>query len=248
MSLLLTEITCFDGLSNSCIVFAADRRISLNGKYDSTRKKIFQIPSLHAGIGYFGLAEVHTKGNSLPMNDWLLRFIRKNSDNSNMNVFANELACNLNKVISPGIGKKYISGFHLAGYNSNGIPEFWFIRNVQDDSKTITGQYEAREDFLSTNARALGYDGENPHSIKNLVTQIYRNGDFRAHVTAWGKIDEGFGSLFKEPGFKKLVSISDYEQWVKFKMEVIAYFYKKYSKVSLIARPIDTFTIKGTDA
>jgi hypothetical protein len=230
MSLLLTEITCFDGLSNSCIVFAADRRISLNGKYDSTRKKIFQIPSLHAGIGYFGLAEVHTKGNSLP------------------NVFANELACNLNKVISPGIRKKYISGFHLAGYNSNGIPEFWFIRNVQDDSKTITGQYEAREDFLSTNARALGYDGENPRSIKNLVAQIYRNGDFRAHVTAWGKIDEGFGSLFKEPGFKKLVSISDYEQWVKFKMEVIAYFYKKYSKVSLIARPIDTFTIKGTDA
>ncbi len=41
MTLLLTEIHCLDGLSHSCVIFAADRRISRSGKYDGTRKKVY---------------------------------------------------------------------------------------------------------------------------------------------------------------------------------------------------------------
>lgn len=114
---------------------------------------------------------------------------------------------------------------------------------MEDDRITITGSYQHREDFINAHALALGYDGHNPYSIKPFFVQIYRNGDIRAHVAAWENIDKGFGDLLNEPQFKKLGTVSDYERWVKFKMEVIAYFYKKYCKVSLIARPIDTFSI-----
>jgi hypothetical protein len=244
MTLLLTEIHWLDNFSNSFILFAADRRISkLNGDYDSLRKKIFEIRYLQAGIGYFGLAHVPKKGSAElePIRNWLSRFIQENSPLSSMKLFANKLAIKLNSDIPQEWRNKYISGFHLAGYNSAGIPEFWFIRNVKDDRKTTTGIYEAREDFLSCHARAFGYDEQNPHLIK-MGGQIYRNGDIRAHHVAWEQIDV-FLNLLKEPQFKKVNAVTDYESWVKFKLEVIAYFYKKYCKVSLIGRPIDAFSI-----
>lgn len=248
MTLLLTEIHCLDGLSHSCIVFAADRRISQNGKYAGTRKKVFQVPCLRAGVGFFGLAEAPINGSTLPMSDWLLRFIQRNSNLTSLQAFASALAKSLNADILSKWRQQYISGFHLAGYNTSGLPEFWYVRNVEDDRITITGTYEAREDFLHRDAGALGYDGQNPHSVKTGLVQTYRNGDIRAHVTAWERIDEGFGTLLKERQFKKLRTISEYEQWVKFKMEVVAYFYKKYCRESLVARPIDTFSIEGRSA
>jgi hypothetical protein len=141
--------------------------------------------------------------------------------------------------------QQHISGFHLAGYNSAGLPEFWYVRNVKDDRITITGVYEMREDFLRRDARSHGYDGQNPQSAETGLVAAYRNGDIRAHVTAWERIDDGFGALLQERQFKELRTIRDYEQWIKFKMEVIAYFYKNYCRESLVARPIDTFSIEG---
>lgn len=248
MTLLLTEILCLDGLAHSCIVFAADRRITQNRKYAGNRKKVFQIPYLRAGVGFFGLAEVPKKTKKQPMSDWLVRFIRRNSNLKSLQGFAIALTDSLNKDIPANCRQIYVSGFHVAGYNSSNMPEFWYVRNVKDDRITITGVYEAREDFLRRDATALGYDGQNPRSVQTGLVQIYRNGDIRAHVATWERIDEGLGTLLKEPEFKKLSAISDYEQWVKYKMEVIAYFYKKYCRVSLVARPIDTFSIEGRSA
>lgn len=249
MTLLLTEIHCLDGLSHSCIVFAADQRISTNGKYTGTRKKIFEVQYLGAGVGFFGLAEVPSKGGNLPMGDWLLRFIRSQSNLTSLKAFANTLVRNLNSDIPSKWRTKYISGFHLAGYNSKGLPEFWYVRNVKDDRITKTGLYEAREDFLSRDAiNNLGYDGQDPRSVPTGRVQTYRNGDIRAHVTAWERIDEGFGTLLKEREFKQLKTLPDYEEWVKFKMEVIAYFYERYCRVSIVAKPIDTFSIEGRSA
>jgi hypothetical protein len=182
------------------------------------------------------------------MSDWLLRFIRINSKLTSLETFANTLADSLNSDVPLKLRQKYVSGFHIAGYNSSGIPEFWFVRNVEDNRITKTGVYAVREDFLRRDATSLGYDGQNPHSARTGEGLIYRNGDIRAHVAAWERIDEGFRALFKEDEFKKLKTISDYEGWVKFKMEVIAYFYKLYCRESLVARPIDIFTIEGRSA
>jgi hypothetical protein len=248
MTLLLTEIHCLDGLSHSCVIFAADRRISRSGKYDGTRKKVFRVPYLHAGVGFFGLAEISVQPSALSMSDWLSRFIQRNSNLTSLQAFAGALTKSLNADIASQLRQRCISGFHLAGYNAAGLPEFWYVRNVKDDRSTITGVYEEREDFLRRDAISLGYDGYNPHSMQTGVVQTYRNGDIRAHVTAWERIDEGFGTLLQERQFKKPRTIQDYEQWVKFKMEFISYFYKKYCRESLVARPIDTFSIERRNA
>ena len=76
MTLLLTEIHPFNiPIDPPFIVFAADRRISRGDNYDDTREKIFRIPILNAGIGYFGLAEI-PKGNvRRPMSEYITEYI-----------------------------------------------------------------------------------------------------------------------------------------------------------------------------
>jgi hypothetical protein len=58
MTLLTTEIHNHSDPDRALIVFAADRRISLDYTPYDEQKKIFRLPRLNAGIGYFGLAEV----------------------------------------------------------------------------------------------------------------------------------------------------------------------------------------------
>lgn len=245
MTLLITEIHCLNGLRDCYIVFGADRRISINGKFEVCRKKIFEIPYLNAGIGYFGLAEVRDGNKKLSMSDWLSRFIRKSSNESNLESFANKLSNELNKAIQNELITKYISGFHVAGYNKSSLPEFWYVRNVEDDRSTLFGRYEVREEFLKSHAYSLGYNGNDPNSIPPGRVQIYRNGDIRAHVSAWEKIDESFSGLLNQSEFRRLRTISDYEEWVKFKMEIISYFYKKYCRRSIIGKPIDTLSLRN---
>jgi hypothetical protein len=178
------------------------------------------------------------------MSDWLIRFISNNQSTANLRDYAYTLASTLNQEIAASVRQGFISGFHLAGHNSLGLPEFWFIRNVKDDMRTLTGTYKAREDFLRRDARGLGYNGVDLLSARTGSVQTYRNGDIRAHVKAWETIDVGFSSLLGERDFKQLRNVNDYGEWVKFKMEVIAYSYKKYCRVSLVARPIDTLILE----
>lgn len=72
---------------------------------------------------------------------------------------------------------------------------------------------------------------------------IYRNGDVRVHATVWRSIDESFGSLLQANGFRRLRNPEDYKSWVRFKMEMISYFYKQYYPRPIIARPIDVILI-----
>jgi hypothetical protein len=242
VTLLTTEIHPINGLDDTLIVFAADRRISkITGGYLTTRKKIFRIDYLTGGIGYFGLAEVP----NLPMSDWLARFIRANANVRTLREFGETLARELNRIVPRKWRQQQPSGFHLAGHNVDGLPEFWYVRNLDDDRTTLFGEFRVREDFLARDAPVLGFDGQNPLSVSNDRVQIYRNGDIRAHVAVWESLDGSFGQLLRLEDFRRLARPDDYEGWVKFKMELVAYFYKHYAKQAVIGRPIDVFSIRG---
>lgn len=236
MTLLVTEIHPVGVLPDPVIVFAADRRISSANLYHATRKKLFAVPSQRAGLGFFGLAEFSSGSKRIDISEWLKRFISIQSRNpGTLKDFANGLADELNRLVPVPIRKTQISGFHLAGLNKDGVPEFWFIRNIEDDRTTISGMYSAREDFLRRDS-------------KNLITgdfATYRNGDIRGHVAAWERLDEAFFTLLQEPEFRRPKTSNEYGDWVKFKMEVLSYFYKRYCRTPLIGRPIDTLVIRG---
>jgi hypothetical protein len=228
MTLLVTEIHNHDDPGHAAIVFAADGRISsAKGKYHASQKKIFKMTRLNAGIGYFGLAEVR----GVPMSDWLDSHMRRDRS-SNLADFASALATRLNSAVPTSHRNKEASGFHLSGFTPERRAEFWFVRNITDSGQ-VMGLYEAREDFQRRDAPGLQPGG----------AQIYRNGDLLPHVLLWGALDDALLPLLNRPDFRRVRNMPDYERWVKFKMEVIAYVYKQWCTRSIIGRPINAFSI-----
>ena len=233
MTLLTTEIHNPNDPHNALIVFAADRRISRGGSCCDCRKKILRIPGFNAGIGYFGLAEILQDDVRRPMAEWLQDFLMAKPVHANLQQFSKELMKSLNRAVPRQCQQSQISGFHIAGFNAQGLPEFWFVRNVADDCRTILGEYQVREDFQRRDAPRLPAG----------AFQVYRNGDLRAHVVAWENIDNSLGSLLKNIDFRQLTTPEEYVAWVRFKMEMIARFYEKFCTRSIIGGAVDAFAI-----
>ena len=130
----------------------------------------------------------------------------------------------------------------------NGLPDFWFLSNIgpmKGFNYTCQDHYpEPSSQFLERDAKAnFGWDGSDPGSAKSNIVQVYRNGDFRMHVVAWEELDSIFKKMQNFPDFKRPRNPKEYGDYVKFKFEVIAYFYKKWAKKQIIARPIDVFVL-----
>ncbi len=246
MTLLTNEIQVPANLQQSIIVFAADRRISFLNKFHSLGKKVFRIEYLNAGIGFFGLAEVRPSGRKQSMSTWLPHFITQHHHIRSLRDFADALRAELDLVVPNNIKLSNPSGFHLAGFNNQNYPEFWFIRNIGGMNgvryTNLRDRYFISEDFLSPDAPKQGYNGVAPQVPQPFV-RIYRNGDIVAHILAWEKFDDIFEDFFSLPEFKKLRTLSDYVQYVEFKMTLIARIYKRYCNISSIGSPVDVFSI-----
>ena len=245
MTLVLNEIHVVKGLSNSVVIAAADRRITKqDGSYDSTRRKLFDVPSLNATVSYFGLATVYPKGRLEYLSSWLPNFIRNNADAASMEDFAGRLRDALHKVVPRPTLRGAPSGFHISGFASDGSPDFWFLTNVGGISgfsyTKLRDRYgKPRSDFLGRDASAkLGWDGTNPTSIKSGAC-LYRNGDFRAHALGAEHIDRMLAGFFTFPDFARPGTAIEYGRLVKFRLEVLAYVYQKWARKKIIARPID---------
>ncbi|HLG15164.1 MAG TPA: hypothetical protein VJH03_11765 [Blastocatellia bacterium] len=247
MTLLLTEIWVGTDMHDVTIIFAADRRISYEKKFHALCKKIFRVPYLNAGIGFFGLAEVGQQPNATPMSDWLTSFITKNHDARTLSDFAHRLRDDLNRAVPRTSKISNPSGFHIAGFNQDGLPEFWYVRNIQNmDQHRYIGyldRYRVTEDFLRRDAsRDIGYDGV---SLKIPAPKMkgYRNGDIRGHMIAWKDLNSVLLRFLDLRDFRSLRTIPDFEEFTKFKMELIANVYEKYCTGSSIGKPIDVFSI-----
>ena len=249
MTLILNEIHLLKGLENTMMIAAADRRISNpDGSYNSTRRKLFPIRHLKGAISYFGLAYVYPKGKAQYMSDWLPTFIGSQAGAPDLETFCRNLCDALRAIMRKDVLKKYPSGFHVCGYREDGLPEFWSLMNMGglEGFRHVNFKEEYGEpspDFLGRDARqSFDWDGVNPSSAKNGIF-TYRNGDFRGHVAAWDALDNIFSTLIQFDDFKQLRTAREYGEYVKFKFEIIAYFYKKMANKVIIARPIDVIVL-----
>jgi hypothetical protein len=249
MTLVLNEIHLVQGLARTVLVAAADRRVTRDGKYDSTRRKLFEIPYLKGAISYYGLAEVYPNEKPEYLSSWLPHFIRSHHSITTLEGFVFSLREELHRVIPPRILEKCASGFHVCGYLPDGLPDFWHLTNVGSLNGFYYSDYQRRyklpsSDFLGRDAgKDHGWDGENPDSARNNAVQIYRNGDFRAHAIASEHLDSMLSHFFQFPDFSRPRNVSDYEKYVKFKLEVLAYIYQKWTKTKVIGKPIDVIVL-----
>jgi len=275
MTIVVNEIIIKDGLLDSFWVAAADSRITLipmSGKNTPTvlgyskRTKLFHVPYLNAAVSYFGHASISSRYDWKTkkhiynyMDEFMRAFIRTQASRINrLDEFANELARHLNLKMAVGLCEKMASGFHLCGFNQDGLPEFWFIRNA-DTFNLADGSYSGiqksysliSEEFLARDVADFGFDGTNPDKVSN-VGRIYRNGDIRIAQAVWTAIDQQILPWIKNfQGSFTIPSIDnpeEYSEYVKFKCEYLAYLYKNWAKIENIARPIDVLVLKGPHA
>jgi hypothetical protein len=248
MTLVLNEVHLLDGLDQTFLVAAADQRISNpDGSYNSTRPKLFEIPYLRGAISYFGLAAIPNGGKWVYHADWLPNFIGRQAESPDLHTFAENLRDELNRRIPPHVLRKRASGFHICGFDADGRADFWSLSNIGGMERL---RYVGLEDkyrppwsrFLGGDAEKLltEWDSMDP-SPGQYPIQIYRNGDIRAHVAAWEILDKTFDRLTRFPGFERPTGLEGYARYVKFKFEVIAYFYKCWADREIIARPIDVW-------
>jgi hypothetical protein len=240
MTLLVNEIHIPGGyLSKGLIVLAADRRVTINGKFHSNRRKLFKIDHLNAGVGYFGLAQ---RSQTEFFSGWLPNFIKNSADAKSPEEFAHRLCDVLNKSVSKDLLKQYGSGFHVCGYNAANLPVLWFVRNIggMDGAAYIDfhDSYTITEDFLSRDAKKYGFDGSSAKVNQGFI-QYYVNGDVRAFHAIWKQLDPPIQALLSQPDFNQPKVVEDLEQIVKWKMGVIASFYKRFAKQKIIGTPID---------
>lgn len=244
MTLLITEIHVDKDLRNSFIIFAADRRVTVNNKFHSNRKKVFITPNKKAGIGYFGLTQLNSKDF---FSSWLPNFMVNNSSLQNPREIADALCEELNKRVDKNLLTINPSGFHICGYNEKGYPELQFVRNIGGmDSyryRDFKDHYFRSEDFLGRDAKELGFDGINP-GVSQPFIQDYINGDIRPFHSVWRRLDAFVIEMFSYPDFQQTPSLGIWKEITQFKMEVISKFYRQFSKSQIIGTPIDVFILQ----
>lgn len=243
MTLLVNEIHVAADLNRTLIVQAADRRITVKGKFHSNCRKLFKIPYLRAAVGYFGLAQVN---RTELFSSWLPNFINRASDAPTLEVFAKRLHEQLNRSVDKRFLARNASGLHVCGYGACSYPELWFIRNIsgmeRHHYKRFEPDYEISEDFLARDARNVGFDGLDPH-VSTSFRQYYVNGDIRAFHAAWRRLDDLLEQMFAQPDFESPKCPDDLVQIAEWKMKVIASFYNEFASKKIIGTPIDALVL-----
>lgn len=174
MTIQVVDITKFG------IVMAADGAISFSRPSigprrpkDWRRRKLLQIPNLHAVIGYFGLAEIGNK----PLDQWLEKFIHENVDVVNSDDFSQGLAEALSAAITRAESRHKL-GFHLGCYRVSPvgrIPEMHFIRNYQGVNAIPSQHFVATEEVLGNHYRQLG-EQDLLSKLGNGLVIFFQNG------------------------------------------------------------------------
>jgi len=246
MTLLINEIHTFDSLRDGFILHVADRRITENGKFHSNRRKVFRIPYLNTGVGYFGLAQINDKEY---FSDWLPNFINKNSDAQTIGQFAERLCDALNRTVEKFRLLKMVSGLHICGYNADHHPEFWIVRNskVFDEVKGVyrdlKQEYYYQEEFLSQGAKKLGFTTIN-EKVPGHRYMYYVNGDVRAFHHIWRQLDDPIDRMFAGENFKSPKTKAEFEEVAKWKLKVIASFYNQFARQKIIGQPVNAFILQ----
>lgn len=235
MTLVVNEIYMLEGLKQTVLIAAADRRITKGDRtYHSTQKKLFEIPYLKGAISFFGLAEFSAGCKTHRMSDILPAFITKHADIMDLRTFCFTLRDELAHAIPSYYLKDNPLGFHVCGYGRTSLPDYWWLTNIrQMDGPKITEFKPTFKDpgshFLGRDAAAkFDWDGSDPRSAKSGVHILYRNGDFLVHALTVDLVNAIFEQLWNLPTFKHPRTPSEYKNLVRYKFKAITGLHKRW--------------------
>lgn len=249
MTLILNEIHINKSITDSIQFAVADRLLTKDGQYYGHRQKLFPISYLSSCVSYFGLASYRIGTKEIFMSDLLNDFIKKSANIQSIPDFVLKLRNHLNTTIPISVRSSGRSGFHIAGYDSKSLPNFWHFSNINGMNGIYYNEPVAEygmptSDFLERDARINFNWKPEKDEIDNNKVQIYRNGDIQIHVTISELFDKIMATILNQKGFKKLTSYYDYADYLLYKFEEIIKIQKSWAETSLIGKPIDIFILK----
>jgi len=241
MTILANEIRIKQSIKDVTLIQVADRRLSIKGKFHSNQRKVFEISYIRASVGYFGLAQPTMQEY---FSSWLPNVIRRGHSIRTVEEFSQYLMNELNNIVSKALLKSNPSGFHICGLADDGIPEFYFIRNIERMEgpfyKGFKDSYSCSEDLRTRDAIRAGDGTQRGLSALHDTIFWYVNGDLRSFWDFWLPATQFIDSFRLNQEFPTLKSDLERAKW---KLRVIAQLYDKYAKKKIVGGPIDGIEI-----
>lgn len=261
MTLLLNEIHYLRGFENSIIVCAADRNITVDKKFYKDKAKLFskEVSGYKAEISYFGLASGPISNGSTKvafMDEFVQQALSQITSASDLGDLATQFRTQISSHFEKDFLAQHLSGFHITGFNSEGLPEFWRFTNGiwsknnsfyrRSKNNLYNEVYESpKEDFLGRDARKRGYRPGEPTAMRGGMT-VYKNGDPVTHRVVWNNINNIFREVGSELGYKtpSPSDEADYENYIKLKFKMINVLLKGMVDSDSIGETVDVHFLK----
>ena len=240
-TLILTE------LSRLGIAMAADSAVTIihdTGEISvrsDAAMKLKKIPYLGAGISCWGEGTI----SEMSTDKWLSRFIHSNSAITQLGIFAEELAIQLNKEVTPNARETSL-GFHLAGFEDHqGVPTPSFYHIHDGPSQMLANR------GIIVNPNRFNANPDIPPFLHQQLASnnkgyLVRNGDFRLYAM----ISESLTKLFEELRTEGIViphsqNLSDRAEYLIFWIRTMIELYRLSNLVPGIGGGIHYLTISS---
>lgn len=246
MTIQVNEFHVFSSVRDTKLVHVADRRLTIAGKFKSNTIKNFEIPYLRASVGYFGLAQPSPTVDET-FSAWLPNVIKHGFGIKTISDFADYLTDELNRKVCKSLLRKHASGFHVAGYGPDEIPEFHYVRNVGGMNGPfyidLQDKYVHTEDFRTRDA--IHNEDGSSRSIESLANCVfyYANGDLSVFGSYWTALDQMIDMAQSHSNFKGLDSPLDRAVW---KLETFGSFYGRFARAKIISKQVDAIEFNSS--
>jgi hypothetical protein len=179
VGILITEVTSFGVvmLADSIISGAAEGKAGSHAGSAGVRR-LLAVPSLHAGVGYWGMDELAGRVTDA----WLTEFLAEHAARcATVGDLARALADELNRLVGPVPGGQFNLGFHVAGHEDDGdesLPSFYHVHAGVSQALQMRG--------ISVDPDRFNANHDLPPSLsRDLVAQgrmyLTHNGQFQLY-------------------------------------------------------------------
>lgn len=250
MTLLINQIHVDAERNDHFWIAAADEWLSNSKGFHSIRKKIFPIKRLNCCISYFGLAAYKINGKDIYIGDLIQKFIANDFISQTIKEFSCNIKNNLNSKIPNTVLSQEGSGFHICGFEANGLPVLYHFSNISGMNDIFYGTNsnsynDVTEDFIGRDANNFGYDPNNLTFNESGIFE-YRNGDLSIHVNLSKDL---LSTLKKIPEYGNYVNLRGpyhYAKMIDMLYKIIIKIQKEWAKKQRIGGKNTILIIKKT--
>lgn len=252
MTLLINQFHIDHPHGNHFWIAAADQLLTTKKGFHAIKKKIFAVKRLNCSISYFGIASFRMSSNSkeIFIGNIIESFISNDSTSQTIGQFAANIRAHLITVIPATVLSQANSGFHICGFESNGLPVLYHFSNISGMNGIYYGSPSQNynnltEDFAGRDAAQFGFNSTNMTFTRGGI-QEYRNGDLSIHIHLARNLLSTMSSIQQYSNYISLSGPYEFSSLIELLYKIIISIQKRWAKTQLIGGKSTIMIIKRT--